>query len=510
MRLKFTNLQYPWLVRKHFVSYKTFFWERYFLLLFVSICLLGCRKTSNESGSQTDKKAIVQEAVDYDLSEISKRGKIIAIVDNNTTSYFLYKGKAMGYEYELLKMLADELNLELELNITTDIDDTFSKLNEGEGDIIAFNLAVTKERAKRVNFTTHHSTSRQVLIQRKPIGWREMKKHQIEQALIRDPIELIGKEVYVRKSSSYAHRLQNLSEEIGGDIIIVEEFGNMKTEELVRKVSDGEIDYTVADEDVAMVNASYHPNIDVKTAISFPQRIAWAVRRNSPELLNAINQWIADVKRKPDYNVIYNRYFKSNKAHVARVKSEFSSIGGNHISIYDSLIREGATKIGWDWKLLAAQIYQESRFDPKAKSWAGAIGLMQLIPETGSIYGAIDLESPQENIDAGTNYLEWLSKLWLSRVKDKQERIKFILASFNVGQGHVMDAQRLAEKYGSDPERWDDNVEKYLLLKSDPKYFSDPVVGSGYCRGLEPVKYVREILHRYTQYNQLFAVKEAL
>lgn len=480
--------------------------------IFFSLIILSvaCRPNNNETKKQSmaDKQEI-PDPVDFDLKKIKERDTLIAIVDNSSTGYFIYKGQPMGYEYELLNLMAKELDVKLKLIVTRDIEEAFRKLNDGSGDIIARNLSITKSRKEQVSFTIPHYQAQQVLVQRKPSNWRKLKLHEIEEALIRNPIDLIGKEVYVRKGSSYFNRLQHLSEEVGGDIMVVEDFADIETEALIKKVALGEIDYTIADDDVAKVNKTYYPNIDIKTAISFPQQIAWAVRKNSPDLLQEVNEWITEMQKKTVYYVIYNKYFKNSKASYLRATSNYSSLNSQqNISPFDSFIKEGATKLNWDWRLLASQIFQESRFDPKAESWAGAAGLMQLLPETAAMYGVTDLFNPEESIKAGVDYLMWLDKLWEDKVTDHGERIKFVLASYNVGQGHVLDARRLAQKYGRDPQKWDGNVAYYMLKKSKPTFYLDPIVQSGYCRGEEPVNYVQEIINRYDQYRQLIQLED--
>lgn len=467
------------------------------ILLFAS-----CKQTVKES-RDGNKTTFEEEVVDFDLDKIKERGTLRALVDNSSTSYFIYKGQLMGYEYELLTLLANELDVDLEIIVTKSIDDAFRSLNQGEGDIIAFTLTVTKERQSRVAFTHAHYTTRQVLVQKNPDNWRSMKKHEIEKILIRNQVDLIGKEVHVRKSSSYVDRLKNLSEEIGGDIIVIEDEKDVETELMIKKVHDEEIEYTIADEDIALVNTSYYPDIDISTPISFPQQIAWAVRKNATKLLYTINNWQAKLKREPTYNVIYNKYYNSHRASKARLMSDFSSISGEKISIYDDIIKQSADSLGWDWRLLAAQIYQESAFNPTDTSWAGAIGLMQIMPETGKRYHAYNLTNPNQNIMAGMKHLKHLNYLWAKTIEDEQERLKFILASYNVGLGHVIDARDLAKKYDKDPTIWEGNVAFYLLNKSKSKFFKDPVAKSGYCRCEEPVNYVKNVLSRYEQYKQL-------
>lgn len=461
--------------------------------------------------AEEDREIPVEEIepVEVDLPDIIARGRLTALTPYSSTSYFLYRGQVMGYEYELLERLADHLGLELEMKVVDDMDQIIAMLLRGEGDIISHGLTVTRQRQRVVHFTDYHTTTHQVLVQRKPEDWREMKLHEIEEVLIRDPIELIGKKVHVRRNSSYYRRLENLSEEIGGDIEIVPVDGGPDTEEIIRMVAEGEIDFTVADQNIAEINAAYQPILDVETPVSFNQRIAWAVRPNSPELLEAVNAWIAKMKRSTDYYVLYNKYFKNSRAYRRRAKSEYLSFNSGKISEYDNLLKKFSERIDWDWRLLAAQVYHESQFDPEARSWAGARGLMQVMPSTAEDYGidAPDLTDPRKNLDAGTAYLRKLQERW-EDIPDPEQRTMFVLASFNVGENHVEDARRLAEKHGADPDIWTDNVDRYIKLKSNPEYYNDPVVRYGYARGSEPSQYVKDILDTYQMYRDLVPGEE--
>ncbi|MFT4738916.1 MAG: membrane-bound lytic murein transglycosylase F [Paraglaciecola sp.] len=473
-----------------------------YYLAFFLFSFAGCKSTDRDVNG---RKSIVKQIqpTDFDYNKIKERGYLIALIDNSSTGLFLYKGRTMGYEYELLKMFTDSIGVGLRIEVVTNLEDAFEKLNKGEGDIMAYNLTVTKERKERIAFSHYHNLVRLVLVQRKPDNWRDMKLHEIENTLIRNPVDLIGEMVYVRYQSSYFDRLINLADEIGGDIIIVEDDPETETEEIIRRVSDGEIDYTVAEEDVALVNATYHTNLDVKTAVSFPQQIAWGVRKNAPFLLDTLNNWIVEMRKHPDYYTVYNKYYKSSKTSKRRKVSEYSTIGGGKLSPFDSLIKSNADSLGWDWRLLAAQIFKESKFDPKIVSWAGAVGLMQLLPTTGQEYGVTNLKDPSLNLYAGRSHILWLDDLWKEMVDDPNERLKFVLASYNVGHGHVRDARKLAKKYDVDPNDWTE-VSEYLLKKSNPAYFNDPVVEFGYCRGIEPVQYVEIILDTYETYQAMF------
>lgn len=455
--------------------------------LFVNTCKDGERESSVSMNS---------------LERIQKRGKIIAVTDFNSTNYFIYRGEPMGYQYELLKLLAEHLDVDLEVVVENDVDRNFEMLLDKECDIIAINLTKTKDRSKIIDFTTPHSQTKQVLVQRKPDNWRELTKDEIDSKLIRNQLDLANKVVYVQKGTSYAERIKNLSDEIGDNIIIIEK-ADLEVEQLIELVASGEIDYTVADENIAMVNQTYYPILDIETAISFPQSLAWGVRKEDDSLKMAINKWLKDFKKTLDYALIYNKYFKSTRS-AKIIESEYYTITSGKVSAYDDYIKEYSKIINWDWRLVASLIYQESRFKSNVKSWAGAYGLMQLMPTTAKRFGVNKNSSPKENIKAGIKFIKWLDKRFEDRgITDEEEKIKFILASYNVGLGHILDARRLAEKYGKDPDVWENNVDEFILKKSDPEYYHDPVVKYGYCRGSETYQYVYQILDRYEHYKNI-------
>lgn len=436
------------------------------------------------------------------LDSIRSRGKLVALTRYDANTYFLYKGQEMGFEFELLKRFSEFLGVALELKTPKHWDSLFVMLNRGEGDLIAANLTVTMERAKELKFAQHHTTTQQVLIQKKPENWRKLKVHQLNKKLLRSQLSLIGKKVHVRKSSSFADRLMNLSEEMGGRILLEYVDEGIETGELIRKVNQGEIKYTIADENLAKIYASYYPNIDVKTPVSFPQRVAWAMAPGSKELADQVDIWFRGFKSglKPEYNMIYKKYYKSKKAFKIRKESDYSSLVGGKISPYDSLFKKYETP-EYDWKLLAALSYQESRFDPHVESWMGAIGLMQLLPNTAKDMGVDSIHLSSENVRASVLYLNYIHKhFWQDLPKDQS--LSFILASYNAGVGHIKDAQRLAKLMGFDPNVWVGGVDQVIKLLSQERYYSKPEVRHGYLRGEEPFDYVQEIMWRYKVYKK--------
>ncbi len=476
------------------------------LLFGVLIGLISCSKKDDgvhEDNVLEEFYSELPEAVEFDLDKIKERGSLVALIDNNSFSYFLYKGKPMGFEYELLESMASRMGVKLEIRVEKDLNKLFERLLKGEGDVIAHNLTVTKARRKIIDFTDPFIYTRQVLIQRKPKGWERGKTHETEKAMIRNAVELIGKDVVVRSKSAFYDRLINLSNEIGGDINIIEADPEMETEELIDRVSAGDIQLTLADKNIASIATAYYRNLDALTELSTDQQIAWAVRPNSEMLLNELNKNLQSLKAGPIFNVLYKKYF--NPGNLKMISENVMRDTTGFISHYDNLIKKYAAELDWDWRILTAQIYRESRFQPKARSGRGAIGLLQVMPGTGKEYGISpeELTNPEKNLIAGTGHLKFLEELWEEKVLDSAERMKFVLASFNVGQGHVLDARRLAKKYGDNENVWDENVAEWVKKKSYRKYYTDPVVQFGYCRGIEPFLYVQDILELYEAYTHL-------
>lgn len=315
-------------------------------------------------------------------------------------------------------------------------------------------------------------------------------------APITDVTQLVGQTVYVEAASKYLRRMQNLNEELGGGIDIREiSADTLITEDLIEMVSDGKLPLTVVDSDVAMLNETYYHDLDISMPLSDEQRQSWAVGKGNERLAREINEWFATDEQKQANAELLKRYFEQSKS-FPKVAFNFAK---GYISNYDRLFKTYAPGIGLDWRLLAAQGYVESRFNASARSWVGARGLMQIMPRTGRGYGQNlkSLGSPNISVKVATQLLADLDRQLRKQVPEDKERIKFVLAAYNCGLGHVLDAMRLAEKYGMNPRVWDDNVAKALLMKMQKKYYNDNVVRYGYARGSETVSYVKQIMNFY-------------
>ena len=444
--------------------------------------------------------------VSCDLDSIRERGRLIAVTDFNSTDYFIYKGEPMGFNYELLKTFSDDIGIDLEIITENRPDRAYDMLNTGEADLLTFNFIENSSGKNNVLFTGPIGETRQVLVQRKPNNWRSLSTDVIEKMMIRGHSGLAGKTIYVQEGSMHAEQLSSLDREIGDSLNIVEV--PFDSEKLIQHVASGEIDFTVCNENIAQVNATYYPEIDVSTPVSIPQSIVWGIRKkNSGALLSELNRWITRYKETESYALLYAKYFKNARS-IFIVNSDLYALNTGKVSRYDDMIRQFSATINWDWRLLASLICQESHFNPSVESYAGAFGLMQIMPDTGKNFGIDITSSPENNLKAGIRYIMWLHSIFDPKIPDEKERINFILAAYNAGPGHVLDAMKLAEKNGMNPQKWDGNVAKWLLKKSDPQYYNDTVVKNGYFRGTESVNFVSQILERFEHYKNIIPVEK--
>ncbi len=465
-----------------------------FLLALLVTVFTSC--SDHHSSKNPDNRII-----SCDLDSIRERGKLIAVTDFNSTDYFIYKGEPMGFNYELLKSFSESIGIDLEIITENHIDDAIGMLKSGKADLLALSLTVNSSREKDLQFTDPIGETRQVLVQRKPAYWRSLTKDELDKKLIRNQLGLARKTIYVQEGSSHAEQLISLAKQMGESINIVQV--PFESEKLIRHVESGEIDYTVCDEDAALVNASYYPDIDVSTPVSFPQNFAWGVRKNNSEaLLAALNSWLTVYKKTGSYALLYAKYFKNPRS-LSIVNSDFYALNTGKVSRYDDMIRRFSASINWDWRLLASLICQESHFDPGVESYTGAFGLMQVMPETGKNFGIDIKSSPENNLKAGILYIKWLYSIFDSKIPDEKGKINFILAAYNAGPGHVLDAMKLAEKNGMNPQKWDGSVANWLLKKSEPQYYNDIVVKNGYFRGTESIAFVNDVLERYEHYKNI-------
>ena len=459
-----------------------------FIMMLVSLYACQDNQHKAQTVSQTD-------AVYFDIDSIRKRGKIILLTENSASTYFLYRNQIKGFDYEMIKMFAKHLGVKLEVRLLDDVDKMFELLNKGEGDIIATNLTKTSAREKIVSFSKPVYQTRQVLVQRKIFLQTDSAS-----ILVKDSTELSKLPIWVHHYSSFYERLKELEVGMGQPLKLQEAPGEISTDDLIRLVDDGEIPATITDENLALMEQMDFESVDMSVPITGQQDIAWAVRKNAPSLLNELNSWLDQKKIKDKLSKTYEKYFTTKKDDSAYSNYIMPKMSPGALSPFDSLFKLHAPTIGWDWKMLAALAYQESRFNPNAQSWSGAYGLMQLMPETAIRFGCDTAPDPNCSVAAGAKYLKYLQGLWKKRVPNQTERDKFVLASYNIGQGHVIDAQNLARELGMNDTVWDGHVAEALLLKQQEKYYSMPCVKHGYCHAKEPYHFVGKILALYAHF----------
>lgn len=459
-------------------------------LFFFLLLLYGCKNAKQEEKEKDE--------FHIDLPQLKAQGEITAVTLYSSTSYFQYKMQPMGYEYDLIKDFARSEGLKLTIKVAENATRLVEMLEAGEADVVAYPIQINNKLKDQVIYCGREEQDSQVLIQRANKG----------DTILTDVTQLINKEVYVKPATKYYERLKNLDVELGGGIHIRDiAQDTVTTEDLISMVSQGQIPYTVSDENIARLNKTYFWNINISLKISFLQRSSWVVRKSSPELAAAINAWASDKESTHVYKALTKRYFELSKQPFT---AELPEVKNGHVSPYDEMFRKHAKKLDWDWQLLASIAYQESRFNPDVVSWAGAEGLMGIMPNTAKALGVTphELKNPETGIRTGVDCLRRFRQ-GFSEIADPTEKIKFTLGAYNAGIGHVYDAQRLAEKYGKNPNIWEGNVAEYIRLKNDPEYYNDPVCKHGYLRGSETFNYVREIMERFHYYKQRTGSKKS-
>ena len=422
-----------------------------------------------------------------DFDQIEERRVLRVLLRNNAASYFIYRGELMGFEYELAREFADYHGLRLEVVVPPSHRELTSWLLEGRADIaMSFIEPSDRQRKLGVEFSRPYHYARQHIV-----------VHEKDQADSLD--DLNYRTIFVRHHSIYWERLSELQRDGAGFNLRATE-DDVETEQLIQMVSRGKYKATVAD--AHLLDIELAKGVPVRSAFTLePERPhAVALRKRNPKLKAALDEFIERIYRSEYYNVTYNKYFKSRRSVQRLARGRVVDPINGKISPYDQLVRKYAARYGFDWRLVTAQMYQESRFDPKAKSHVGARGLMQLMPRTARAMGVKNTADPANNIHAGIKYLDWLRDRFDADMPIS-ERNWFMLAAYNAGIGHVHDARRLAAQQGLDSNRWFDHTEKAMLLLSKKEYAQK--ARYGYVNGREPVNYVRDIRRRFEAYIEL-------
>jgi membrane-bound lytic murein transglycosylase F len=274
----------------------------------------------------------------------------------------------------------------------------------------------------------------------------------------------------------------------------------VEMEEMMERVARGEYEATIADSNLVDLARAMGVEVEPRFAIGKPHQKGWAVHPAAPALQAAADQFIAESRKNGLIRIFHARYYETRSKWVKKAHDdELRTDVAGRISPYDELFKKAGAETGLDWRLLAAVAYTESRFDPKAKSDWGAVGLMQVLPSTAKGLGVKEgLEDPAVNIMVGSRYLKRLVSIFEKEEITKRQRIRLAVAAYNAGIGHILDARALARQTGRDPNRWFQSVEQALLLKTDRKWHEKTKYG--YCRAGETIGYVSAVQSRYDVY----------
>jgi len=411
------------------------------------------------------------------LEKIKKTGVITVLTRNNAHCYYTYRDDPWGFEYDLAKSFSDYLGVELNM-ITPSWEGLTKALNSGEGDFVAASLSISQSREKHLDFSDEYLTVQQQIILHKT-------NHRIKKLE-----DLNGKTIHVRRGTSYEDRLNELKEQ--GLDIRIRLYDDIPTEELIRMVAEKEIEITVADSNIGLLNRRYYPDVKIALPIEEPQSLGWAVRKGEKALLKEINKFFMNIKEDGTFAKIFEKYYANVEIFDYVDLKKFHIRLKTRLPKYTAFIQTAAKKQGFDWRFIAAIIYQESHFNPQARSYTGVEGLMQLTNSTAKEMGIEDRLDPEQSIKGGVRYLKRLYKQF-DEAKNP-DRLLIALASYNAGRGHILDAQKIAEEEGFDPNSWS-SLEQILPLLRYPKYYKK--TNYGYCRGTEPVRYVNRILTYY-------------
>ena len=429
-----------------------------------------------------------------DLTDIKRHGVLRIVTRNNAATFFLWRGEQVGFEFELLREFAKRHGLHVEVMIAPQHASLFEMLERGAGDIAAASLPMdVPPRTDAVAMTRPFNYVYDYLVARR------------DDDSVLGIEDLAGRAVTVRPSSAHWHTLQRLRD-AGLKLDIAPAPEDAETETLIAAVGEGRIDLTVAASHVLDIELGFRTDVRKAFSLRGPVALGWAVRRDNSELLAALNEFLDKEYRELFFNVVYQKYFENPVRMQLNRKHRVDHAHADSLSPYDEIVQREAAKHHFDWRLIVAQMYQESRFNPKARSPAGAIGLMQMLPRTAREFGVRKLRDPEQSVRAGVSYLAWLHSRFEPELTVK-DRIWLALAAYNAGFGHVTDARKLASgELGLDPDRWFDNVEVAMRLLSKRAYYRNTT--HGYVRGREVVKYVREIRERYRSYLQITGARE--
>jgi membrane-bound lytic murein transglycosylase F len=425
-----------------------------------------------------------------------KKLKVLAL--HSINSFFLYDGEEHGLEYEILQLYAKHSDMLLDIITVENYKQMYDSMSTGNFDVAMGTFIVNEAMDSITPFSNplYHSdiilaTSQHAVPVATTAASNKVPHFNI---IHHSPLHF-----WVHQNDSILQHWRDSIAPLEVDV---------SKEVALEKVARKEFHNLVVDRHEFLIMHSYFPELTEHRLIQKQQPVGFAFNPHSEQLKDHFNEWHAKRRHSTDYQYTLRKYDDHSAFIKQKLKYEMPVIRKGIISKYDSLIKRYAEKEAFDWKLIAAIIHQESRFRPHVVSPVGAYGLMQLMPSVAKTYkiNFNKLSSPDLNIATGTKYFRWIYNHFDKPEFSNEDKIKFSLAAYNAGIGHIHDARALARKYNLNPNVWTDNVEAMLLNKSNHKYYRDPVVKHGHCRGYETRVYVRNIMQYYEHYQNFLPV----
>ncbi len=420
--------------------------------------------------------ALVSSRIPTALERVQNSGKLVIISRNGPTTYYETANGYSGFEYLLAKKFADYLGVELEIQETEDLALMLEQVGSEYGDIAASGLTVTEKRKKKVIFGEPYLQISQQLI---------YKSDQPKPSSIED---LVGKEILVISSSSHAERLRELQR--SHPQLTWNERSDVEMLDLLEMVHSGKIEYAIVDSNAYKINKSLYPEAQVAFDISKPQDMAWAFKaQKDTSLINEAQKFFKTIKQQG----IIAEAMETFYGHLGEIDYSGAILFAHRLESrlpkWEKKLQTAAEKYDLDWQLLAALSYQESHWNPKAKSPTGVRGFMMLTLDTAKFVGIKNRLNAEQSIDGGAKYFRSVYDRTPQRIQEP-DRTWLALAAYNVGLGHLEDARILTEIHGGNPDKWSD-VRETLPLLAKRKYYK--TTKHGYSRGWEAVDYVQNI-----------------
>jgi len=416
------------------------------------------------------------------LEQIQEDGVLLVATRNSPTTYFEGPDGPTGFEYDLVSRFAEELKVKVKIITPSNLADILSLVSQNQVHLAAAGLTITESRQDWVRFSPPYQTITQQLVYRMGTGAGKPRK----------VADLLGKHLEVVADSSHVEQLEEL--QASQPELEWVENPELDSGELLNLVWEQVIDYSIADSNEVNLNQRFYPELRAAFDISQPQELAWAFPiDDDSSLYDAAAKFIKKIKASGELDILIDRYY----GHIERFNFAGTRTYLRHIHkrlpTYRGLFEAAAKKNDLDWRLLAAIGYQESHWNPKARSPTGVRGIMMLTLPTAAYLGVEDRVDPKQSIEGGAVYIKKLIKRIPKQIKDP-DRTWFALAAYNVGLGHLEDARIITQKRGGNPNAWND-VKESLPLLSSRKWYKQ--TKHGYARGREPVRYVEYIRSYY-------------